>query len=535
MLLGYTAPTYSHPAARKVSPSVALGYTGSTVSFNSIKTWLEDCETSHEGCRPLASVFPDRVVELSTDAGGQVVFRLEQSLGRRQESYACLSHRWGPSTGRCKTTTKTLAAHLEQIPSHILPKTFQEASKVALHLGLKYLWIDSLCIIQDDTEDWKIQAAQMCNIYSGAYVTIAATSSSDSDNGMFHIVAKIPISPVETKRSDIFIREYPDHEYMNNRPKLADLSESAEFPLLRRGWVYQERLLSPRFVHFTRNEVSMECSGNKGYCECGGAASHRSKKNELYSWTDSSDVKTLWRQMARDYSYLGLTYGSDRIPALAGIARHFGTKHRSSLGGYVAGLWENSLAQDLLWVVPPTRSCTRPEFRPVPSWSWASVTSGVVWPYYWREMTAPSGHIHVVSYHVELAGPDEFGPIQHAEMTVRGLLAEGSWTVDSGSPDGKLIQYRPGYIGSTGTGGYEMYPDYTFSDALGSHHLEEGCRVFCLKTGFEVNDCYACLILRSLNEEQTGFERVGVLKTAPKDVVDSWYEEGQVAQTFKLL
>ena len=131
-----------------------------------------------------------------------------------------------------------------------------------------YLWIDPLCIVQDDTEGWKAQAAQMCNIYSGAYLTIAATSSGDGDNGMLHAVSTIPISPVETNRSDVFIREYPNHFPSLQWP--SDPDELAKFTLLTCGRVYQERLLSPRVVHFTRCEVLLERSARKACCECGG-------------------------------------------------------------------------------------------------------------------------------------------------------------------------------------------------------------------------------------------------------------------------
>ncbi|KAK8068567.1 HET domain-containing protein [Apiospora saccharicola] len=338
-------------------------------------------------------------------------------------------------------------------------KTFREAGEVVLHLGLKYIWIDSLCIIQDDTEDWKVQAAQMCNIYSGAYLTIAATSSSDRDNGLFHTVSTIPISPVETSRSYVFIREVPSH--MGFQYSVVSPSEPPEYPLLRRGWVYQERLLSPRFVHFTRREILLECSAQ-------------------YEWND----------LVAEYSALQLTYDSDTIPALAGIARHHATKYRDYLGRYVAGLWEKNLAQDLLWYVQTGRRSTRPEVSPAPSWSWASVTGEVGWlqcspPTPMTTTAAFDEHLEVVSYHIELAGPDEFGPLQHAEMTVRGLLAKGSWTVDSGSSFRTRVRYHPDHNnGSSRMGGYVIYPDYNFADAEGSRRLEEGGQVFCLKTGF---------------------------------------------------
>ncbi|KAK8070432.1 hypothetical protein PG997_010635 [Apiospora hydei] len=509
-----------------VSPSAAaLGYTGSSASLEAIKTWLKNCKTAHEDCRQPAGVLPYRVVELSRDANGQADFRLVQGLGGR-EKYACLSHRWGPSTERCRTTSLTLTSYLERVPPDILPKTFREAGEVAMYLGLKYLWIDSLCIIQDDEDDWKAQAAEMCNIYQGSYITIAATSATQGDDGLFHTVPKFPVSPVESAdRRDLVL---------------------ADFPLLARGWVYQELLLSPRFVHFARDEAAWECAGGNGDCECGMAAGQalwprkRAYRINMAAAPALYYTSAGWRQMASEYSTMRLTYDSDSLPAIAGVARQYGTKHRGSLGCYLAGLWEKSLVQDLLWYVPSEVKSARREASPVPSWSWASVTGGSQQLGSLQATTAVDP-LELVSFRVDLAGPDEFGPIKYAEITVRGLLALGSWTAVPGSASGhRFAQYHPCRIISTGSsgrtgGGYCIDADYDFLDAEGSRRLEEGCTVFCLKTGFVFYQHHVCLILRPLNEERTAFERIGLLQTAHKDDVDSWYEGGQAAQAFKLL
>ncbi|KAK7946087.1 uncharacterized protein PG986_010408 [Apiospora aurea] len=497
-------------------------------------TWLENCETAHEDCRQPVGTLPYRVVELSRGANGQAAFRLVQGLNGR-EKYACLSHRWGPSTERCRTTSLTLTSYLERVPPDILPKTFREAGEVAMYLGLKYLWIDSLCIIQDDQEDWKSQAAEMCNIYQGSYITIAATSASQGDDGLFHTSAD---------RRDLVVRKHIAH--LPRFPALAHPAELADFPLLARGWVYQELLLSPRFVHFARDEVAWECAGGNGDCECGMAAGQTLwPRKRAYRINMAAPAlyytSAGWRQMASEYSTMRLTYDSDSLPAIAGIARQYGTKHRDSLGCYLAGLWEKSLVQDLLWYVPSEVKSTRPAATPVPSWSWASVTGGSQQLGSLQATTAVDP-LELVSFRVDLAGPDEFGPIKHAEITVRGLLAPGSWTAVPGSASGhRFAQYHPSSSssssGSSGPpgGGYCMDADYDFLDVEGSRRLEEGCTVFCLKTGFVFYQHHVCLILRPLNEERTVFERIGLLQTVHKDDVGSWYETEQAAETFRLI
>ncbi|KAK8103230.1 hypothetical protein PG984_016376 [Apiospora sp. TS-2023a] len=519
----------------EVSPSFALGYTGSTGSLDSIKTWLEDCERSHEACRPPASVLPNRVVELSRDPGGQVVLRLVRGLGRR-ENYACLSHRWGPSTERCKTTTRTLGVHLNQIPSNILPKTFREAGEVALHLNLKYLWIDSLCIIQNDTEDWKVQASQMSNIYSGAYVTIAATSSSDGDNGIFHTVSTITISPVEADRSDLL-----SSSIRGISPAPHGAPHGILAPPVRSTFRSSHVVGFFKNVYCRRDSSTspdMRSCWNAWITKCGMAASKSPwlGKWDFHGCNNPNDFTTQWYDLIGEYSALQLTYASDKIPALAGIARHFGTRCRNYLGCYVAGLWEKNLAQDLIWHVRLGGVSTRPETSTVPSWSWASVTGGVMQLQGLTETTTASEHLRVMGYHVELAGPDEYGPLKYAEINVRGLVVEGSWMIKPGSSSNNSIHYLPGsHNGSIRTKGYEMYPDYIFSDTEGSRRWEGEGRVFCLKTGFLISGYHVCLILRSLNEERTVFERVGLLQLAYRAYVDSWYEDGQSAETFKLL
>ncbi|KAF4464056.1 hypothetical protein FALBO_9120 [Fusarium albosuccineum] len=117
ILLGYTnrprgvLAHKSHPAAQKVPKAVALGYTGSPASFKNLKSWIKECDSLHTECGQPVSSLPYRVLKLSRDPQGNKVVQLVQDTGR-QAPYACLSHRWGASTFRCRTTTDTIATHL---------------------------------------------------------------------------------------------------------------------------------------------------------------------------------------------------------------------------------------------------------------------------------------------------------------------------------------------------------------------------------------------------------------------------------------
>ncbi|CAG5174570.1 uncharacterized protein ALTATR162_LOCUS7815 [Alternaria atra] len=175
------------------------------------------------------------------------------------------------------------------IPWDELPKTFQEAILVTRELGLNYLWIDSLCIIQDSKADWQLESAEMAGIYQSAFLTLAATSSPDSNGGLWVrsqsntlTYAKV-ILRHDGKDYPVYVKERPVHW-----PAATETYVNQTFPLLTQGWVYQERLLSPRFLHFGKDELVWECL-EESVCECGGySLDHWTKGKYGYSLTDSA-------------------------------------------------------------------------------------------------------------------------------------------------------------------------------------------------------------------------------------------------------
>jgi hypothetical protein len=151
----------------------------------------------------------------------------------------------------------------------MLPRTFQEAIDIIRRLGVRYLWIDALCIIQGDTTDWLREAPQMVSIYQNAYLAVAATASSDSNGGCYRTT---PSECYErkfmygSKRGGIpvYVREAIPHFDGHSTDEVA----GREFPLLQRAWVYQERILSSRMLHFCNKELLLECKED-AHCQCG--------------------------------------------------------------------------------------------------------------------------------------------------------------------------------------------------------------------------------------------------------------------------
>lgn len=359
-------------------------------------------------------VLPRRVLTFSQDAEGIKVYLQENSnlIGR----YIALSHCWG-STQSCITTSQNISERKKSIPWKQLSRTFQDAITYSLQLETHYLWVDALCILQDQTEDWQIESAKMGDIYQNAYVTLAATASRNGDGGCFSsfenrgLAKEYELDSCQSSNTSIIVREKIQHWSI---PPTATTLE--HHPLLTRGWTFQERLLSPRVVHFCEREVVWECNGHS-VCECRAGATPNTAKqfSELLqspladqrtsvlprrsrwnlrakmiakttkfrqsrlSVTDRNGLADEWHQIVAQYSALRLTKESDRLPALSGLAQrvspHFGT--------YLAGLWSETTVQDLMWRVNNLNAeHRRPATYQGPSWSWVSVAGAVS---YWSD------------------------------------------------------------------------------------------------------------------------------------------------------
>lgn len=234
----------------------------------------------------------------------------------------------------------------------------------------------------------------MCNIYSNAYITLSATAASDGTQGFrkhanpeYHGI-RVPSKP----GTRVLCRPVLDHELFQDRQGDAwsDYSHFIELPLLQRGWVYQERVLSPRVLHFGQ-ELVWECNTTT-VCECSGAAIADKPWKALRSFPHASalthpdkivaapgaseDKSNPWGDHITQYTSLALTKPSDIFPAISGIAQRY-ARANIDLGRYLAGLWEKTLLRDLFWRPKNNRSEARLGRWRAPSWSWASQAAPV--------------------------------------------------------------------------------------------------------------------------------------------------------------
>jgi hypothetical protein len=293
--------------------------------------------------------------------------------------YATLSHCWG-NARFLRLEQRNQDAFGQMIPFHDLPKTFQDAMDIAKALGLDYIWIDSLCIVQDDDDDWRKEASLMSSVYGGSYVNIAASSATNAHQGC-HTKVNGLVDGLQVK---VHVSGKDD------RHKLIQFEEGALYhaalwqtPLASRAWVFQEKILSPRTIHFGDRGIYWECA-NKIASEClpCGLSPEHSDHSLIRKYRNLQyhDYPVWWAHAVRLYSAAQMTYGRDKLVAISGVARQiyerFGHK-------YIAGLWQDdTIERQLCWRVennqtfgrPAPQLQPRPEYR-APSWSWASVDS----------------------------------------------------------------------------------------------------------------------------------------------------------------
>ncbi|QGI64057.1 hypothetical protein CEK27_008028 [Fusarium fujikuroi] len=400
-----------------------LGRFPSTTEFQTttttVQSWIRECLDTHDGCQSQINdqsasfICPKRLLDLSN---GALVLR--ENLGQKLR-YACLSHCWG-KINIVKTTTLTLGTFKTEVPLDQLSKTFRDAVGICRSLGILYLWIDSLCIIQDSPEDWREQAAQMADVYQHSFLTVAATKSHDGSQGCFSETSPRYVAKLVPGYKDIYVRErppiFPDH--------WTQLENNHSYPLLNRAWIYQEMRLSPRVLHFCNEEVIWVCQASQrseSGCNDLDYNDGDSFKPTLFGCVNNNirDKDQLtWHRTVLEYSRLNLTYESDKTIALAGVAQRM---QRTRLDDrYLAGIWEKHLPLDLLWMVWPTPTIGKPRLARYPSWSWASVSSQVMWDGIW----SPLQSVVVQEVRYMPNGPSQMGDCSTSSITLQAPLID---------------------------------------------------------------------------------------------------------------
>ncbi|KAF2117951.1 heterokaryon incompatibility protein-domain-containing protein [Lophiotrema nucula] len=494
---------------RKVEP-LDPGQASSTNSEESwaVAThWIKSCTSKHALCNSLrdsSTWYPSRLLDIGLPDTKTMclICTGETSVDGH---YITLSHCWGMNEF-IHLTDSNIDAFKQRVPTSEFPQTFQDTIVVARRLNIRYIWIDSLCIIQQQPSkaDWRKESPQMGKVYANAFCNIAATASEDGTKGLFRARNPARAFPAafnhESTKRMVAITLWDDWE-----------KRVVESPLIRRGWVFQERLLSPRILHFARDEMLWEC------CELraterhpDGIPFHFAKNNDkggLYSILSLAKVSTAnhregtsaqvilhqWIGLLQEYSKTSVTYTDDKLVAIAGLAKMV---HAVLDVGYVAGMWNMYLPQQLLWRLRPFNEVLRqPSSYRAPSFSWASVENPVVW-----NITIPSGSedslelIDIETIRITHASPGMFGAVTGGYIDIKGKLISrrdgdeskyyGDYMDHGREFDGQAADFRVPII---------LYRDYIYNLILEPADLDSttfrrvGCVVSVFPKGYSVN------------------------------------------------
>ncbi|KAG9232371.1 heterokaryon incompatibility protein-domain-containing protein [Amylocarpus encephaloides] len=431
-----------------------------------------DLNKSHELCTCTADPFtplPTRVVDLGPTNGSRQPY-LYHSRGEHAR-YCTLSHRWG-SAAVLRTTNDNLQLHKRQLPLQDLSVTFKDAINICRELCIRYLWIDSLCIIQDSHEDWEQESSRMGDYYWNSFCTIAADHATEENQGCFRQRDPSSIQPClilltflqDINKGIAAVRVAP-------RIQGGDDWRHRPYSILdTRAWVLQERVLSPRMLFFGEHQLSFSCISMRA-SESVPEGSERTginvqapfeelqRKIRMYTVSGQSNLSRLqstglpkpdikingqygqirvsvepdvnkevdprflrelhdnWYELLREYNKRSITQNSDVLPALSGLAKRF----QETIGEtYLAGLWSGDMKVGLLWSVDETAQ--RATTYRAPSWSWASLRTCRLRFNCLSENVTNDTLCRILKAEVSSRGPNLFGEVTEGKLYVEGIL-----------------------------------------------------------------------------------------------------------------
>ena len=451
------------PSAKFLKCNTAIADLASLENYTLARGWLSECLNKHADCpNSMTSILPTRIIDVSPTAESDVV-RLHIADRSEKGQYVALSYCWGREQPRATTST-TLNTYTDSINVSNLPKTIRDAIECTRQLNIRYLWVDSLCIIQDSERD-KIQEIQkMPQIYSNATVTLSAAAAQHCDEGFLR--PRQDIAPRYSNRSPLLPFRCPDGTQgtMYLVPIAFDWqNDPSGETIYERGWTHQERILSPRLLTYGSRRLSWNCFTSE-HCDLGIGHSPRSPTGgSIFSQTLGGDplsqthgdpstitlrklllvpnlgtneggddgranLHHYWRQLVSRYTIGKCSLAEDKLRALSGIAIRF---HQLLQSEYLAGLWKEDFIRNLMWMSarPLERRSHHyriPELRS-PSWSWASVNGEVQYHEacldkgLYIKATISACTVQVVT---DLA---PFGEVSEGCLAMRSRLCQMSW------------------------------------------------------------------------------------------------------------
>lgn len=457
----------------------------------------------------------------------------------KKAKYVALSYCWGGKS-QVQTTKETLELHQGSISCADLPKTICDAIWVTKQLGMRFLWVDCLCIIQGDQEDFDTESTRMAAVYENAYLTIAATAAETSAAGIFcrspqaEYVA-IPCKPGEPSLGNFYLGLHKEPDEM-----------VFDSPLNRRSWVLQEHLFSRRTIHFAQNQLYWECgevlvgeNNCKVTCDADASFPNRSmllhnlhgykaqcvegeprKRNPMFT---EAEIYGIWARLVSYYSKRGLTDERDKLPAILSLSLEI--QHSLQVSRWPFRFHQGILfgvpyfeLECLLWCAKRGDSLRKPERPRASSWSWASVEGATEFLslcitgqrfFDFIDMWTPHAsdlRVLVVREH-QAAGGRSREAITLSGAAIECINSEGSTNRDDGSPwihvgcvrtqDGKQLEVELTYdVADSHPTHFWLIPAFVRPSKCNSNSL-----------------VYLCLMAREVLDGSSNahiFEKIGV-------------------------
>lgn len=406
-------------------------------------SWISDCNEKHRECQHhgVSSWSPTRLLYVGHDATDKVRL-LYTSQEPSSTPYMSLSYCWG-ALQPIKLLQETEASLLEGIQVDELPKTFQDAVAVTRRCAISYLWIDCLCIRQDDAEDWATESLLMHQVYTNSYLNISADWGENSSTGLFqerdplkHSFTPLRLHPKivqifeeRNNESDVFCQLFSHFMWRDN---------VEESHISTRGWVLQERYLSPRVLHFGSKQLFWECRQSQvseSYpferpdFDNGDLPLRLKKRMTLPSQSEmlgeyEAFWHTSWKNVIGNYASTRLTKPGDKLMAISGIAKDFGMKLQVVNDEYLAGLWRRDLHVQLLWFAVSRPQRHRPTQYRAPTWSWAAIDGLIRFEddYF---VKIKGSQFKFLNTKLAFLRDDATGPVKGGYMELEGYVGSG--------------------------------------------------------------------------------------------------------------
>ncbi|KAF2116637.1 heterokaryon incompatibility protein-domain-containing protein [Lophiotrema nucula] len=517
----------------------------SNETFKHVRTWLTNCVDGHPlhaKCSNAQHDFvPTRLIEIRPQQHGSFRPRIYHRRQGERLQWATLSYCWGGDQA-CKTKKSKLDSRSHHLPLVELPRTLQDALVVAHRMGLSYIWIDALCIIQDDPEDVVREIAQMPEIYKYGICTISASRAKSSEEGF-----------LQPHGIDL-----PHHKPTLIRVKCPDGSSGsvclayrggeytyAVEPIHKRSWCFQERVLSQRILDFNTTQLRWTCASLTEVDGGKAILGNRTDRPLSESLVDFSreGLDDYWQATVIAYTRRDLTFAGDKLLALSAIATELARHYEDD---YFAGLWRHSMSCQLSW------HAGRPKYRRVetyvaPSWSWASVRDPVTWD------TSPNAQsvLEIVHCEVQLAySQAPFGSVTDGYIILRGYMRTATWFPDKGDVDiptesGSLTirRDREAVETSEGDGRTDfwgwIYEDTLDSDSSKDVHGKVEIHLLKVRSRTEKKGTL-CLFLRPTDETRTSYQRIAFMEICDARYrydppIETDFFEGVDLQTIKFI